>query len=335
MRLLHLGRTMALCPPRAAGHPSGRGDRPAPPTARRIPSCPSESPSSYLARPHPARSLDPRPPVRRTRRRGPGGPAAAPARHRPRLRRRPGPPRRRRVVPARPTPSGLVTVLHTVGLAPGHTYAAWWVVFNAPGFCTHPSATTGARCGDADLPANEGDPRVGATMAYATGTRSRRRPACGRPTSRPSSPPTLGAWPPSDRGCSTRRAEVHLVLTDLGLVDPAADAYQIRALADGCLRGDQGDCRRSRSPCRFLAGGRHAQRPGSRSRGAASRCDRRRRSAPRREHAGSSAELVTTVGGSAWGRMGRIPSHLNDPTVHQSRVSQHADTCMQVSPAER
>jgi hypothetical protein len=141
------------------------------------------------------------------------------------------------------TPSGLVTVLHAVGLAPGHTYAAWWVVFNAPAICSHPSATTGARCGDGDLPANEGDPRLGATMAYATGHAVEAAPGV-RMTDFAAFLPT-GAWSVATFGpglLDPAGAEVHLVLTDLGPADPAADAYQIRALADGCLSGAQGDC---------------------------------------------------------------------------------------------
>jgi hypothetical protein len=140
------------------------------------------------------------------------------------------------------TPSGLVTVLHAVDLAPGHTYAAWWVVFNDPAFCAYPSATMGARCGDGDLPANDGDPRAGATVAYATGHMVEDLPGV-RTTDFAAFLPT-DAWSVAAFGpglLDPAGAEVHLVLTDLGPVDPS-DAYQIRALADGCLRGDQGDC---------------------------------------------------------------------------------------------
>ena len=136
------------------------------------------------------------------------------------------------------TPSGLTMVVHAVGLAPGHAYAAWWVVFNAPAFCAHPSAGTGARCGNADLPANEGDPRSGATMAYATG-HVVDGAAGARTTDFAAWLPTV-AWGGAVFGpglLDPAGAEVHLVLTDLGPAVAALDAYQLRALADGCAEG--------------------------------------------------------------------------------------------------
>jgi len=133
-------------------------------------------------------------------------------------------------------PSGLAMVIHAVGLTPGHAYAAWWVVFNAPEFCTHPNAVVGTRCGDGDLPTNDGDPRVQATMAYATGHVV--DGAAGVRTT------DFAGWLPADAAIGANfgpglldpaSAELHLVLTDLGSADAELDAYQLRALADVCM----------------------------------------------------------------------------------------------------
>jgi len=133
-------------------------------------------------------------------------------------------------------PSGLAMVIHAVGLTPGHAYAAWWVVFNAPAFCTHPNATVGAGCGDGDLPTNEGDPRVQVTMAYATGHVVDGAAGVGTTD--------FAAWLPANAAIGPivgpglldpAAAEVHLVLTDLGSASAELDAYQLRALADRCM----------------------------------------------------------------------------------------------------
>ena len=135
------------------------------------------------------------------------------------------------------TPSGLTMVIHAVGLAPGHAYAVWWVVFNDPAFCAHASIGTGARCGNEDLPANEGDPRVQATMAYATGHVV--DGAAGVRTT------DFAAWLPADSWSLAAfgpglidpvGAEVHLLVADLGPVDAVLDANQLRARArvDDC-----------------------------------------------------------------------------------------------------
>jgi len=141
------------------------------------------------------------------------------------------------------TPSGLAMVIHTVGLAPGHAYAAWWVVFNAPAFCAQPSLGTGARCGGGDLPANKGDPRVQATMAYATGHVVGE--AAGVRTA------DFAAWLPTAASggavfgpglLDPAGAEIHLILTDLGPAVAALDAYQLRDFADECAGGAPAAC---------------------------------------------------------------------------------------------
>jgi hypothetical protein len=133
-------------------------------------------------------------------------------------------------------PSGLAMVIHAVGLTPGHAYAAWWVVFNAPTFCTHPNAVVGTRYGNGDLPANEGHPRVQATMAYATGHVV--DGATGVRTT------DFADWLPANASIGAifgpglldpAAAEVHLVLTDLGSADAELDVYQLRTLADRCV----------------------------------------------------------------------------------------------------
>jgi hypothetical protein len=141
------------------------------------------------------------------------------------------------------TPSGLAMVIHTVGLAPGHAYAAWWIVFNAPAFCADPSAATGARCGNEDLPANEGDPRAGATMAYATGHVV--DGAAGVRTTDFAAWLPTAAWGGAVFGpglLDPAGAEIHLILTDLGPAVAALDAYQLRAFADGCAGGATAAC---------------------------------------------------------------------------------------------
>ena len=141
------------------------------------------------------------------------------------------------------TPSGLAMVIHAVGLAPGHAYAAWWVVFNAPAFCAHPSAIIEAHCGNEDLPANEGDPRARATMAYAT-AHVVDGAAGVRTTDFAAWLPT-GAWSLAAFGpglLDPAGAEVHLVVTDLGPAVAVLDAYQLRALADGCAGGAAPAC---------------------------------------------------------------------------------------------
>ena len=57
---------------------------------------------------------------------------------------------------------GVSVNLRTTGLALGHTYTLWWVVFNNPEFC-------GDACNADDLPANGGDPRIEASQLYADG----------------------------------------------------------------------------------------------------------------------------------------------------------------------
>jgi hypothetical protein len=132
-------------------------------------------------------------------------------------------------------PSGLTMVVHTVGLNPGHAYAAWWVIFNAPEFCIQPNAAVGVRCGSGDLPANEGDLRVQASMTYATG-----HVVSG---SEGVLATDFAAWLPvgTTGGAAfgpglldPAGAEIHLILTDLGSFDTVLDAYQLRALADQC-----------------------------------------------------------------------------------------------------
>lgn len=47
-------------------------------------------------------------------------------------------------------------------LAPDDAYSVWWVVFNNPEYCA------GDRCTSADLPTDGGDPRVEASIFWAT-----------------------------------------------------------------------------------------------------------------------------------------------------------------------
>ena len=174
---------------------------------------------------------------------GAPGPAAAPARHRPRLRRRPGPPRRRRVVPARP---------HAVrpGHGPAHRRARAGPHLRrlvgrlqCPGVLRPPERDNGS-------PLRRRGPAGQRRRSPGGGHHGLRDGARGRGGARRADD-RLRGLPPHRRlergrlrtgAARPGGAEVHLVLTDLGPVDPAADAYQIRALADGCLRGDQGDC---------------------------------------------------------------------------------------------
>jgi hypothetical protein len=141
------------------------------------------------------------------------------------------------------TPSDLAMAVHAVGLTPGHAYAAWWLVFNAPEFCAHPIATFGARCGDSDLPANEGDPRIKTTMVYATGHVVETATGVQTTDFAASLPTGITSGTAFGPGLlDPAGAEVHLVLSDLGSVHSALDVYQLRALAESCLAGDRGDC---------------------------------------------------------------------------------------------
>jgi hypothetical protein len=53
--------------------------------------------------------------------------------------------------------------IDTNGLTPGDAATNWWIVFNNPQFCSPPG------CGSKDFPQNGGDPKVEASVYWATG----------------------------------------------------------------------------------------------------------------------------------------------------------------------
>ncbi len=59
--------------------------------------------------------------------------------------------------------NGVAYTTSTTGLLPGGAYTTWWVIFNNPEFCSPPS------CAAKDFPQNMGDPRVQASVLWATG----------------------------------------------------------------------------------------------------------------------------------------------------------------------
>lgn len=56
---------------------------------------------------------------------------------------------------------GIAVFIRTSGLDQA-TYTVWWLIFNQPQFCQS------GPCTSADLPANGGDPRVDASVLFAT-----------------------------------------------------------------------------------------------------------------------------------------------------------------------
>lgn len=59
--------------------------------------------------------------------------------------------------------NGVWYYISTTGLLPGGPYTNWWVIFNHPEFCAPPG------CMAKDFPQNGGDPRVEASVLWATG----------------------------------------------------------------------------------------------------------------------------------------------------------------------
>lgn len=59
--------------------------------------------------------------------------------------------------------NGVAYTISTVGLVPGGAYTNWWVIFNNPQFCSPPG------CSGKDFPQNGGDPKVQASVLWATG----------------------------------------------------------------------------------------------------------------------------------------------------------------------
>ncbi len=59
--------------------------------------------------------------------------------------------------------NGVAYTTSTTGLLAGGAYTVWWVIFNNPEFCSPPG------CAGKDFPQNGGDPRVQASVLWASG----------------------------------------------------------------------------------------------------------------------------------------------------------------------
>lgn len=108
-------------------------------------------------------------------------------------------------------------------------YTVWWVLFNNPQYCAS------APCTASDLPANGGDPRVEASIAFATsdyvGRNGSGRFGAGLgvgDTSRALFGPGL---------LNAHVAEVHMVIRWHGPTDPHTAHLQLSMVNGGCPEG--------------------------------------------------------------------------------------------------
>jgi hypothetical protein len=119
--------------------------------------------------------------------------------------------------------------IDTSGLPAGSPVTTWWIVFNHLEFCS------AGGCGGKDFPQNGGDPRVKASVYWATGTIA---DAHGQVHF--AAHHTVGGVAPGEvlfgPGFTSRHAEIHLVVRSHGMAssDPAVLHAQLTTFGGGC-----------------------------------------------------------------------------------------------------
>ena len=124
---------------------------------------------------------------------------------------------------------GVVYSIDTSGLPPGSPVTNWWIVFNHPEFCSAPG------CGGKDFPQNGGDPRVMASVYWATGIIADQHGQVHFAAHQTRGGPSPGEvlFGP---GYTSRHAEIHIVIRSHGMAssDPAVLNAQLTTFAGGC-----------------------------------------------------------------------------------------------------
>ncbi len=131
---------------------------------------------------------------------------------------------------------GIAVLIQTNGLDEA-SYTVWWLVFNNPGFCAS------APCSAADLPGNGGDPRVQASVLFATGnfvTRNGKARFGAGLAVGDTSKALFGPGLLSPMG-----AEVQVQVRSHGPIDPETAHLQFSTASGGCPPGGCKDQQRS------------------------------------------------------------------------------------------
>lgn len=133
--------------------------------------------------------------------------------------------------------SGVQMTLHTTGLEPGDAFTIWWIIFNYPEHCEHP--TEFGLCSGPDLVVAGGDPAVESSAARAAG-----RYIGGDGTGRFAGSLKVGDTSEALFGpglLNPAGAEIHLIVRSHGPRVPAIAAEQIHTVDGGCSEDPEED----------------------------------------------------------------------------------------------